>query len=77
MAQLWFESLVNLEGCKTVVAYSGFANVFESLVNLEGCKTTHSPHYKRRKFESLVNLEGCKTFQQRKTIEVRLRVLLI
>ena len=34
-----FESLVNLEGCKTIVLYVYELNVFESLVNLEGCKT--------------------------------------
>ena len=34
-----FESLVNLEGCKTKSSFRLSACLFESLVNLEGCKT--------------------------------------
>ena len=34
-----FESFVNLEGCKTIVALRRFTIPFESFVNLEGCKT--------------------------------------
>ena len=33
-----FESLVNLEGCKTKHFTKKQETVFESLVNLEGCK---------------------------------------
>ena len=36
---LLFESLVNLEGCKTVTIGGVPLHGFESLVNLEGCKT--------------------------------------
>ena len=35
-----FESLVNLEGCKTDDNQVNQINEFESLVNLEGCKTS-------------------------------------
>ena len=34
-----FESLVNLEGCKTLLVQADQYGTFESLVNLEGCKT--------------------------------------
>ncbi len=34
-----FESLVNLEGCKTIDLTGNTKLLFESLVNLEGCKT--------------------------------------
>ncbi len=34
-----FESLVNLEGCKTKIPRNTIDKEFESLVNLEGCKT--------------------------------------
>ena len=37
-----FESLVNLEGCKTSYKLSSLSGLFESLVNLEGCKTVNS-----------------------------------
>ena len=39
MVILWFESLVNLEGCKTALFRRFSSTMFESLVNLEGCKT--------------------------------------
>ena len=35
-----FESLVNLEGCKTPQKTLEQTVMFESLVNLEGCKTS-------------------------------------
>ena len=37
-----FESLVNLEGCKTCPGLLKSRIQFESLVNLEGCKTVLS-----------------------------------
>ena len=37
-----FESLVNLEGCKTLCAPTAAPTPFESLVNLEGCKTNNA-----------------------------------
>ena len=37
-----FESLVNLEGCKTVEEIARYISPFESLVNLEGCKTRYA-----------------------------------
>ena len=38
-----FESLVNLEGCKTCLFPYNALKWFESLVNLEGCKTEVNP----------------------------------
>ncbi len=38
-----FESLVNLEGCKTKFDFIWKTFLFESLVNLEGCKTSGMP----------------------------------
>ena len=35
----WFESFVNLEGCKTNPNQITHRFAFESFVNLEGCKT--------------------------------------
>ena len=72
-----FESLVNLEGCKTMLGVSEDGSVFESLVNLEGCKTGNSFDLISRSFESLVNLEGCKTDTECLFRRGRLRVLLI
>ena len=57
----WFESLVNLEGCKTPNLALIAIPSFESLVNLEGCKTNENTLIPFALFESLVNLEGCKT----------------
>ncbi len=37
--EIEFESLVNLEGCKTIKMTTRGGRRFESLVNLEGCKT--------------------------------------
>ncbi len=37
--EVLFESFVNLEGCKTIVATLDSHTSFESFVNLEGCKT--------------------------------------
>ena len=59
-----FESLVNLEGCKTIEPGHHNLSQFESLVNLEGCKTLIDGRKFRLSFESLVNLEGCKTFRR-------------
>ncbi len=42
-----FESLVNLEGCKTIAGLDEIEKSFESLVNLEGCKTTSARDYKK------------------------------
>ena len=41
-----FESLVNLEGCKTIEDGTIPDDGFESLVNLEGCKTVLCPQEK-------------------------------
>ncbi len=72
-----FESLVNLEGCKTKFIYDKLSLQFESLVNLEGCKTCCPCGCLVDTFESLVNLEGCKTIERRLDMEYSLRVLLI
>ncbi len=72
-----FESLVNLEGCKTIGSLITFLLQFESLVNLEGCKTKADPKKFRVLFESLVNLEGCKTEKMFYHATASLRVLLI
>ena len=72
-----FESLVNLEGCKTNESYESYVTGFESLVNLEGCKTIDMKLTKKERFESLVNLEGCKTARRRHCYNHGLRVLLI
>ena len=72
-----FESLVNLEGCKTQ-SISGIIRItFESLVNLEGCKTLNETNGYTDEFESLVNLEGCKTSLLLFPLPNGLRVLLI
>ncbi len=72
-----FESLVNLEGCKTGVCITAPGIPFESLVNLEGCKTGWFASIVRLLFESLVNLEGCKTDAVPADHAGSLRVLLI
>ena len=72
-----FESLVNLEGCKTAVWSVPPMPAFESLVNLEGCKTPIAIIINPMQFESLVNLEGCKTLFPVNPGLTRLRVLLI
>ena len=72
-----FESLVNLEGCKTKERMILTLHMFESLVNLEGCKTSPVRVLTVHQFESLVNLEGCKTEGTGEDAGTRLRVLLI
>ena len=72
-----FESLVNLEGCKTRSEFFFHLVRFESLVNLEGCKTERMLKENGYMFESLVNLEGCKTHGEDAKRFFCLRVLLI
>ena len=61
LINLRFESLVNLNGCKTKMMNAIVELLFESLVNLNGCKTVSASCVYSSTFESLVNLNGCKT----------------
>ena len=72
-----FESFVNSERCKTIIAAILGKSGFESFVNSERCKTNCYCAHFGGGFESFVNSERCKTIPRSKFNHVGLRALLI